>query len=263
MKTAYYLDRIRGAFPKLQWTKYRRIQDGWDHVVIMLDNEIVFRFERRTEVTNLLRERTVLSAIKDRVKGISIPDYKLIPTSPDFAGYRAIPGTRLAPWRFARLSQSKREVMAKRLGAFLSDLHAIPVSEVKGLGVDEEIDWESALWRRPLAEAGFRKFAHRLEPEVCALFKKWIEDSHLKQHTLTRKFTHSDLWHKHIYHDPYIGQLTGIIDWGDMEITDPARDFYGFWAYGEKFVDSVLAHYRFADQTIKDKSFEFYWTQDR
>ena len=141
LETIHYLQRIIDEFPSLKWKKVRRVQthEYPDHVMILLDNEIAFRFENdlEDEDTNLARERSVLQAIKGRLGAIPVPDYTFVPKSPDFAGYRAIPGTRLSPWRFRRLSKSSRAEAAKRLADFLSELHSIPVAEVRDLGVDE------------------------------------------------------------------------------------------------------------------------------
>jgi aminoglycoside 2''-phosphotransferase len=259
METKHYLKRIRDAFPDLKWMRHRKVHDGIGHTVIILDNEIVFRFEDGVDEGNLLRERTILRAIKSKVNSLPIPDYTFIPKLPNFAGYKAIQGTRLSPWRFARLSKSSRVNAAKKIGTFLGELHAIPVSEMKDLGVSSENDWKSAKGRGARAEKTFRKNGHTLKPKIQKLFKKWIEESHKKQYEWTPVFAHCDFWDKHIYHNPGSGQLTGIIDWEDITIMDPAKDFSGLWVYGETFVDTVLTHYPYTDATLKGRSFEHYW----
>ena len=122
-KTQWYLQRIREEFPRLKWTDYRRVQTHSrpDHVMFLLDNGIAFRFENdvEDEDTDLARERAVLDLIRPRLSDIPIPDYAYVPkSSNDFAGYRTIPGTRLSPWRFQRLSKARRHSEARRLGRF-------------------------------------------------------------------------------------------------------------------------------------------------
>jgi len=265
METKHYLQRIQDAFPDLKWTKYRRVQTQPkhpDHVMILLDNEIAFGFENDLddEDTNLVRERTVLSAIKSRLKSIPIPDYTFVPESPDFAGYRAIQGTRLSPWRFARLSRSNRADAAKRLGTFISELHSYPVTKARNLGVRDRVgEGDSSVWKRSHAREIFAKRADELRPEVREVFERWSERSDSIDHSFEPVLAHDDLWYKHIYHDPSTGKLSGIIDWGDIEIKDPANDFYGFWVYGESFLDEVLSHYDYGDDNLKDRSFERFW----
>ena len=138
LASSYYLERIRNAFPDLMWANYRRVQTiaDPDHVMILLDNGIAFRFENDEE-TNLTRERTVLDALRSNLKAIPIPDYAFVPKASDFAGYHTIPGTRLSPWRFWRLSKENRSEAAQRLGVFISELHSYPVAKARSLGVEE------------------------------------------------------------------------------------------------------------------------------
>jgi aminoglycoside 2''-phosphotransferase len=38
--------------------------------------------------------------------------------------------------------------------------------------------------------------------------------------------------------------ISGIIDFSDRKVDDPARDFTELWDYGEKFVLEVYKHYK-------------------
>jgi len=259
METKHYLQRIKNEFPNLKWTKHRRYQTipvEPDHVMILLDGKIAFRFEEGCDEGNLVKECAVLNAVKSRTKSIPSPEFTFLPKSPDFVGYKAIQGTRLSPWRFERLSRSKRAEAAKRLGAFLNGLHNYPVTKARILSVEED---DSSVWKRTRGRDIFAERSEELTPEVRKIFARWIERSDSVDHSFKPVLAHSDLWYKHIYHDPSTGRLSGIIDWGDIEITDPAKDFYGFWVYGESFLDEVLSHYDYADPNIKERSFEHFW----
>ena len=54
---------------------------------------------------------------------------------------------------------------------------------------------------------------------------------------------HSDFSHSHIFVDAKKGVVSGLIDFADVEIGDPARDFGVIWEYGETFVKAMLKHY--------------------
>lgn len=73
LASSHYLERIRDAFPDLMWVNYRRVQTiaDPDHVMILLDNGIAFRFEN-DEDANLTRERIVLDALRSSLKAIPI-----------------------------------------------------------------------------------------------------------------------------------------------------------------------------------------------
>ena len=153
-------------------------------------------------------------------------------------------------------SRSNRKDAAKQLGAFLSSLHSFPISEARSLGLEEG---DSSVWKRRVAKEIFIERADELNSEVREIFARWIGRSEGTDHSFEPVLAHDDLWYKHIYHDPSTGKLTGIIDWGDIGITDPAKDFYGFWIYGESFLDEVLTHYDYGDPGLKGRSFEHFW----
>ena len=55
---------------------------------------------------------------------------------------------------------------------------------------------------------------------------------------------HSDLAAEHILLDPETRQVTGIIDWSEIAIGDPAIDFAGMFHWGDAdFTKAVLSHY--------------------
>lgn len=259
MDTKHYLQRIKDAFPNLKWTKHRRYQTipvEPDHVMILLDGKIAFRFEEGCEEGHLVKERAILNAVKSKTKSIPSPEFTFIPKAPDFAGYKAIQGTRLSPWRFERLSKANRAEAAKRLGDFLNGLHSYPIAKARKLGIEEG---DSSIYHRSLGRELLAERGGELQPKFRKIFERWIESSESIDHSFKPVLAHNDLWYKHIYHDPSTGELSGIIDWGDIGITDPAKDFYGFWVFGESFLDEVLSHYQHADPNIKERSFEHFW----
>lgn len=55
---------------------------------------------------------------------------------------------------------------------------------------------------------------------------------------------HRDLAAEHILLDPDTKQVTGIIDWSEISISDPAIDFAGMFHWGGlDFTNAVLSHY--------------------
>ena len=64
----------------------------------------------------------------------------------------------------------------------------------------------------------------------------------------------------HILCEPERAKITGIIDWGDVAIGDPAIDFTGlYWDCGEEFTNQVLAKYGgTVDQTFWERTVFYY-----
>ena len=56
--------------------------------------------------------------------------------------------------------------------------------------------------------------------------------------------TYNDLWAEHILVDTCSGEVSGIIDWSDAVIGDPAIDFACLYTwYGKSWLENVLANY--------------------
>ena len=73
-----------------------------------------------------------------------------------------------------------------------------------------------------------------------------------------RVVIHGDLVVEHLLLDDETEQLSGIIDFGDVALGDPAQDFLGFWAYGADAVARAVELYRPAqpDSTLLARSRE-------
>jgi aminoglycoside 2''-phosphotransferase len=260
LETEHFLQRIRDAFPELQWTQYRRMPQGSDVVAIVLDESIVFRFIEGNEaedIVALLREIEILKRMRD-LTSVPIPEYCFLPDAPDFAGYWLVPGSPLTTERFLELSDSQRSAAAQELGEFVSDIHSLPVAEAKSLGVDEEDQEERLPYYFSLAARTLDSHRDRLDPEVRSVFTRWLSEIDTTAYAKDATFCHADIWHKHILHDPALGRITGIIDWTNLCIDDRARDFAGCWTYGERFTDMVLAHYDGASENLKRRSLACY-----
>ena len=61
----------------------------------------------------------------------------------------------------------------------------------------------------------------------------------------TPVLVHNDVSAEHILLDEAARAITGVIDWGDVAIGDPAVDLAGVFHWGgPAFVDAVLQAYR-------------------
>ncbi len=139
--------------------------------------------------------------------------------------YRALPGvpllSRSQDWRRAHAAD-----LGNFLGRFLASLHSIPADSLTGIA---EVDDE------PLS-------GWLVEARECwdAISDRAAGASDLPHDSLGRIeqflvapppprgdevcFTHNDLGSEHILIDPASGVITGVIDWTDAAVTDPAVD---------------------------------------
>ena len=130
------------------------------------------------------------------------------------------------------------------LGGFLAALHAIPVDLVAGL-VDVDDD-PAAQWLADAIES------YRAALAIVPVVMRGRIEAFLAaappsgQHELV--FSHNDLGIEHVLVDPETAAVTGILDWTDAALVDPAYDFGLLQRdLGRPALDAALANYP-ADQ---------------
>ena len=111
--------------------------------------------------------------------------------------------------------------MAARLGQLLAVLHAVPPERVADFA--EVDDTPPAEW---LAEAA--QLWPAVSRHVPAAYHPAVETflaAPPPAPASTLVFSHQDLGIEHVLVGPDPGTVTGVIDWSDAAIGDPARDF--------------------------------------
>jgi aminoglycoside 2''-phosphotransferase len=223
-------------------TEYRLLLEGWDNVVLQANGSHVFRFTRRPDVSKQLRKEAQLlpTLSKHLMLQVPTPEYVWMDGDPPhFMGYRVIPGEQL---RDSHMHDSNRSRYSSSLAVFLTQLQGIPLEEVGDL-VPRYTggDWRSLYLG--LREKVGKLVAPRLQKVASGLLGDF--DGYLEEPANFRfspRLIHHDLSSDHILHDPATGNLTGVIDWGDSCISDPAFDITGLLAdYGLAFAKAVTA----------------------
>jgi len=171
---------------------------GLDNAAFLVDGRWVFRFPR-SEATAwyLERELAVLPHLPEL--GVAVPRPRFVHPAP-FAGYRLIEGTPAS-----HLDAPDRVRIARRLGEVLGRLHAATIEGVEAPPPRTgKTDPAIALPRIP----------DRLRP---------LAESLLDDEAPPSRWVHGDLYPRHLVLDDG-GELSGIIDWGDVHQGDPACD---------------------------------------
>jgi aminoglycoside 2''-phosphotransferase len=216
-------------------------------VTLLVDDGLVFRFARRPDVAERLgREARLLPRLAEALP-VAVPRFEYVREDPSsgvrFVGYPAIVGASLLE---VGVQPAQGPELARQLAEFLSALHSFPMEEaarrgVPGGGADD--------WRREYA-AFYAEVSEQVLPllnaaeqsGVSALWEGYLDDD--ANFAFAPAFIHRDLGAEHILVDPE-GRLTGVVDWGDAAIGDPAIDFTGLYRdVGQQVTEQVLDHYR-------------------
>lgn len=242
------LQKIKKEFPEIKWKTAEHNVQGWDHYVIILDNKYVFRFPRTKHyLERLENEVSLLKYLKEKVK-ISIPKYTHIAKDKSFAGYELIPGEQMKKKVFKLVSDETRHILAKQIADFLSALHKTPMKiaekystkKVNTQKMYKELLLKTNKWVIPRLSKRNQLVARDFFKE----FKNYLKFPN-------RVFTHNDLYSSHILLSENKKCISGIIDFADRRIDDPARDFTELWDYGNGFIQEVYKNYK----GPKDKDF--------
>jgi aminoglycoside phosphotransferase (APT) family kinase protein len=225
---------VRTQFPDLADLPVRPFAAGWDNAVFSVGPDLVFRFVHRAIAVPLAeRELVVLPALAGRLPlRVPVPTYVGHPV-PEFDrpfwGGPLIPGVELA---HAGLDAVARVPAAAAIGAFLRALHAPGVADHvvavarehrAALPVDPNRRSEPLVLReragarvRRLRDAGADVDADALLAVLDAAVAVGRSDRR-------PVLLHGDLHVRHVLVSPD-GVATGVIDWGDTGLGDPAVD---------------------------------------
>ena len=241
------LEQIKKEFPDIKIDDSRLINHGWDHDVIVLNNQEIFRFPKDNEQQeSFKRELQFLKYLKDKTT-VPIPDYKYVASDQSFGGYPLLKGEEVFPEKFALLSVEQKDNVAQQLGEFLTVIHTTPIVEIERIGYVEKTGGH--FWSREDAEKRFQRIKELVLPKLTEKERGWVEkncEEYLSfSFNYQKVLLHSDITAAHLLVDVNQGKLSGVIDFGDVEIGDPALDFAGlFYYYGEDFGQKVVDYYK-------------------
>jgi aminoglycoside 2''-phosphotransferase len=260
---AGYIALLQVCFPALQVERCVSLGEGWDSVALLVNDQDVFRFAKRPDAAvRQAREAELVPLLADRLP-LRIPHFTHTWHDPAWpgtriVGYRLIPGE---PLILPPARPAQRTAQAAQLGAFVRALHTVPLEEARRHGAAGG----DAASRREAYRGFFASvranmlplFTAREQAAIIAFWSRYLEDDACFAFTPT--LVHRDLITEHVLCDPTTGNLTGVIDWGDAGIDDPAVDFAGVRRQlGEEFARDMLAAYRLPVDTSLLRRMDFY-----
>jgi macrolide phosphotransferase len=224
-------------------------ESGLDFLVAFATDEDgvpwVLRLPRRPDVVEVAAgEQRVLDLVR-RFLPVAVPEWRV--NTPELIAYPRLAGTPMATmdtvakeylWHVD--SQSLPDAFVSSLAEALAALHRINLDAVAAAGVPV------------LHPVGVREaLASRMDTvkrrwEVSAArwqrWQRWLaDDSCWPPHSA---LVHGDLHAAHILVDPEM-RVTGLLDWTEAEVGDPATDFGLYLAiFGAPALDTLIERYQ-------------------
>jgi aminoglycoside phosphotransferase (APT) family kinase protein len=239
---------VRSSLPSIAWRGLRFLGAGWEFDAYLTSDGWVVRFPRRQEMAELFtRERPVHRLVaKHLPSGIAVPVVEFLGEPAAGFPYKVAAHRYIKGVDVDLVEDRLLPVLAPQIGAALSAIHSAPLDPVRELNlpVATDDDLGGREWLRRGLES-FSQIPNRdpiLEQAV-----RWVGQAEIPTGAFDGelRLIHQDLSPEHLLADPQTGRLTGIIDWTDAMLGDPARDFVFLVGWrGWPFTEGVLRHYQ-------------------
>jgi len=223
--------------------------------VFQIENRFIARFPDRTlrneKGSQLIKNEIDILNLLRTFLSFQIPKplhFSLNKENP-FMVYEKIPGISLSKC-FKELKTTQKQKIAHQIADFLSELHSLRLDESSEL--------------KPLSTKDYRNYWIKINremkkdifPRLKPMHQNWLDNifSDFLEDNQNFKFTpcviHGDFDTSNILMDPNSYTITGIIDFEESSIFDPAADFL-FYDEGKIFLNHILDHYK----GIKEETF--------
>jgi aminoglycoside phosphotransferase (APT) family kinase protein len=219
------------------------VGEGTDNLAYEVNDELIVRWSKEPDAAAraaaVEREARLLAAVA-AISPLPVPEPSFTVPKQGWLAYRKLPGMPLLdlpqPDQPAHASS-----IAATLGELLTALHAAPLARMAAL-VDVD-DQPLAQWGREAAQT-YATVAAAVPTEHRRAVAAFLEAAP-PAGGWTPVFSHNDLGIEHVLVDPDTWTVTGIIDWGDAAIVDPAVDFGLLYRdLGPAAVHSAMGSYR-------------------
>ena len=218
----------------------RLLASGLDHAAYEVDGNLIVRVASHPDPiarAGQVERETRLLRVVATVSPVAVPVPLLTDPDRGCIAYAKLPGEPLLALPDAVAHAAP---VGAALGGFLAALHALPVEPLADIvGAD---DSPPAAW---LGEARllYDRLVSRIPPERRAAIAAFLHaEPPLASHA--RVVAHNDLGIEHVLVDPATWHVTGVIDWTDAALTDPARDFGPVYRdLGPDALDAALRAY--------------------
>ncbi len=265
------LSCLKTHFPKVSESEVHFLYHGTYNVyeVTHDSQNLIFRFPDRS-----LRNESGVQIIKREVETLiflkefltfTIPNPEFISSDPNlpYIGYQKIPGVSLSKL-FSQLSTDQSVFIGQQIGKFLSELHDISLTRYYS-SFSNAFDWATSSSSFSVSQYmqqhrhQYKVLRTRVFPFLSQLQQEWSIHQFKDFFTLESEIEflpalcHCDFDTTNILIDPQTYTVTGIIDFEDTRLYDPAVDLL-FFNEGEIFLQSILSTYtEYIDPNIRDR----------
>ena len=223
--------------------------EGLDSIAYLVNNEYIFKMSKHEEARrNLKKEIKVLNYLRNKLS-LQIPVIEFYSEKYSLCGYKEIKGTILTPDIYNNMTDSEKEKLAQDIAIFLKELHSLSLPDIEDLELDVFEDYQSDY--ESLKKMIYDELPDNVKKYIDNLFIRIFNDERIIKYD--KVLCHNDLSCNHIIMQN--NKVIGIIDFGDVAITDRDKDFIyllknGDEELGREFGIKVLNYYNHPNKDI-------------
>lgn len=237
------LSALISEMPELEVESVTRLGEGMENVAFEVNGKLIVRFSKEPKPAKRAALVSHEARLLETVAGIStlpVPEPEFAVPDQGCLAYFKLPGTPLLDIPHEQRSAYAPSI-GSTLGELLAALHSVPVGRMADL-VDTDVqpldDWRADA--ADLVDELGDRVPEAPRPAIAS-FLAAVPPAPPS----SLVFSHNDLGIEHVLVDPADGTVTGIIDWGDSAITDPAYDFGLLYRdLGPAALEAALDSYR-------------------
>lgn len=250
----HYLNAIRSYCPTLTFQSAKHMDHGQNNEILMLDQAYIFRFPKSELNRKILHvEADCLSILSEKLS-FNIPHYSYVHFGAHlydtFVGYEMIEGEMLKRELLEKLDRFK---IGYQLSEILKELHGRQLKDLMSSRVREEdpyMVWQDMYVR--IKRQLFPMMKPIKQAEVTRDFDRILDM--LSDTSFESCLVHGDFGPTNILVNPKTSEITGIIDFGEIHIGDPAEDIsslIGTYGYGPDFILDTFDAYPEAKDMVE------------
>ena len=256
---------IEEAFPELAGLilPLTFLGEGYEFTAFESSNGYVFRFPKREDAAKKQMVENSLLPELSAALPVDIPFPSLqaaaSPICPwGFHGYPKLPGVAVADLEnFEELLPE----LAPQIARFLVALHSFPAERALALSVPDNASWLEEF--REMHEFLLAELESRLTPMELHRVDEWWQAflRAAERWSFSPVLTHNDLGPSHVLIQPETLRVSGVIDFGDALVGDPAIDLRLLiaWRSEEFTLDVAKAYHELGDAADSEVSDRANW----
>jgi len=260
-KLAKYVEYVKRKFPQIQVTNVGfNLTDGNHSDVVIINDEHIFKFAKYDWTACYLANQCKITSFVSEYIDTRLPKMELIEDGAVKCDF--IKGAPLTRDQILKLSIGDQNHIARQIGSFLRQLHAVPLKAAKFYKIgDAQVDITK---ENVLSE--IRDIKRKIYPYCDSLSQKTI-DENLEVVLSDKNFLkytpaviHANPNPAAFIFDKETKKLNGVIGFGFSGIGDPAYDLGVILeCYGEVFLKRVAKYYGDMSNLISRARFYAYF----